>query len=378
MGKIFQIWMGFFLILSAVEAFGQKEGNLEKVRSEIKELEAELKTKENRLKTLTEQREDADREIGLKRKHLLIMEQEIRENQNRIGKTEIELQKTVQSYRSIQKLVAKRLVSMYKRGRISDWEILFNLSSWNQAKIWLKYQERIVENDRRNLRLLEEKEKTIQEHRDRLSSEGRRKQILLQEESKEAENLEEKKMDRGRLISTEQQGIQSIQEKLRRKRQAQEAIQDRVRQAAKRKVAPTQDSGGELFAARKGKLDWPVQGKVITKHGLIRTELNIGFENLGIDIEATEEASVRAVFSGEVIWIEWIRGQGNVVMLDHGGKYYTVYGHLDMVFVENGNHVNGGEVIGRIGDRNGLNGSTLHFEIWNGGETHFDPEGWLR
>ena len=66
-----------------------------------------------------------------------------------------------------------------------------------------------------------------------------------------------------------------------------------------------------------------------------------------------------------------------MVLLDHGGRYHTVYGHLDVVFVDIGEDVEEGRVIGRIGDRDSLSGSILDFEVWNGSES-YNPEDWLQ
>jgi len=72
-----------------------------------------------------------------------------------------------------------------------------------------------------------------------------------------------------------------------------------------------------------------------------------------------------------------MRGMGNLVLVDHGEGYYTVYGYLDMVMVEKDKDVEVGAIIGRIGYEDNLYGSNLHFEIWKG-ENHFNPQTWLR
>ncbi len=377
-GGICRIVICAFFFHCMLGVYGQKNQSLEKVRQEIEQLGKDLRTKEAREKLLIEQREDADREIGLKRKLLHTLEQENRNTQRRIQQTGIELDKASQSYNNLQELVGSRLVTMYKRGRMADWKILFNLSSWNQAKVWLRYQKRIVEMDQRNLRLLQEKEKTIQEQRNVLERDLRKQDDLLQEERKETESMESKKEERDRLIALVQQDKQAIEEKKRRKEQSLVQIRGQIRIAEEKRRTATQTRGGAEFASMKGRLDWPVAGEILTKYGVIKNvELNIEEENIGIEIEAVEEATVRSVYSGKANFVEWMRTMGYIVILDHGGGYYTVYGHLDMVFIEESDEVNVGQVIGRVGDNNGMNGSTLHFEIWNS-DTHFNPQGWLR
>ena len=327
---------------------------------------------------MIEQVEDTEREIGLKRKLLKALEQEKQEKQRSIRRTESELQKTLQGYERMKKLVAQRMVSSYVRGRTSDWEVFFTLESFNQAMVLLNYQKRIIENDRRNLRLLEEKERKIANQRDRIARELAAKDQLLQEETKEAESLEGKKSSRQQLLTTVRQDKAQLREKLRRKRQAFEEIRGRISRAEQQRKSTVQQLGGEHFAGLKGKLDWPVRGTVITQYGRVRDpELKTWTENLGIDIRAADGDAVRCVCRGEVIQVYWMRGMGNVVLVAHGGGYYTVYGHMDVVLVDIGDNVESGEVMGYVGDSQGLNGSTLHFMIWNG-TTHYNPVDWMR
>jgi murein DD-endopeptidase MepM/ murein hydrolase activator NlpD len=105
-------------------------------------------------------------------------------------------------------------------------------------------------------------------------------------------------------------------------------------------------------------------------------ELRIWTENFGIEIEAKEGEAVKSVAPAQVKRVEWRRGMGNMVFLDHGG-FYTIYGHLERVAVAPGQEIPQGSEIGRIGDRGGFYGTTLHFEVWKG-KNHYNPEKWLK
>ena len=376
--RLCRIAFGILLILSAVYIHAQEASDLERVRKEIQQLEAELKAREDREKSLLEQVEDTEREIGLQRKHLQALEEEKKDKERSIRKTEAELRKAIQSHQRLKEVVAKRLVSMYKRGRVADWEVLFTLSSLNQAMVWMRYQKLIVENDRRNLRLLKEKEETIQSRREKLANDLRTKEQLLQEETKAAKDLDGKRTSREGLLAAVRQDKKQLLEKLRQKQMAYEEIKGRIRRAEQQRKVAVEGLEGERFAALKGKLNWPVKGKVISKHGRIMDpELKTWTENLGIDIQAGDRDAVRSVYGGQVVEVYWMRGMGNVVLVTHGGGYYTVYGHLDVALVVVGDRVQDGEVIGYVGDGQGLNGSMLHFGVWNG-STHYNPEVWLR
>lgn len=369
------IFLFLFILTSSV--FSQGQSDLDRVRREIEQLENEIRSKEAREKSLVEQVEDVDREVGLKRKLLKALETEKNRTQRNIRSTQRQLQKTTKDYNRLKSVVAQRMVQTYMRGRTAEWEVIFSLTSINQAMVWLKYQRRIVDNDKRNLELLHEKEVEIRDQNTQLQNVLQKKNRLINEETEETEVLENTKQKRERLLIAVRQDKQSLQERLERTRQAYEQIRGQIRKAEERRRAEATVSDGGEFASLKGKMTWPAKGKVVTKHGRrMNSELRVWEENLGIDIEAAESAMVKCVASGSVIVVQWIRGKGNVVIVDHGGGYYTVYGHLDVAVVNSGEAIQSGDPVGLVGDRKGLNGSTVHFEIWKG-EDHFNPEAWL-
>jgi len=378
MKTIFKVGLWIVFIMNMVEGNAQTRDNLQKVRKEIQQLEADLRAKENEEGSLIEQVEDMDREIGLRQTLLDELEVERKEKERKIQETSILLQRAKESYLKQKAVVAQRMVSLYKRGRSADWEALFSVSSLSQAAVWLKYQKRIVENDQRNLQQLLEKAAEIQSTQRQLDKELEEKEEVIREKRVETEKLGKKKSSREKLLVLVQKDKKSIQEQLQRKRMAFREIEGRINQEEQKRQALAEKTDGSRFAAQKGKLIWPVKGKIVSKYGRnMHPVLKTWTENLGIDIEAAEGADIRSVNMGKIVWVGWLRGMRNMVLVDHGGGYYTVYGHLDEVFVNTGETVGDAQIIGRIGDRRSLDGSTLHFQIWNG-MTHFDPETWLR
>jgi len=128
----------------------------------------------------------------------------------------------------------------------------------------------------------------------------------------------------------------------------------------------------------KGKLPWPVTGKILHAYGKqFDASLKTTINNTGIDIKAKSGSEVRAVFVGLVSTIVYLSGFGNTVILDHGEGYYTVYSHLDEFFVEPDELVNAGHVIGLVGDSGSLEGAKLHFAVFANQNTE-NPQEWLR
>jgi murein DD-endopeptidase MepM/ murein hydrolase activator NlpD len=97
----------------------------------------------------------------------------------------------------------------------------------------------------------------------------------------------------------------------------------------------------------------------------------------GVDIAAAEGRAVSAVHPGQVIYTGWFKGYGNLVIVDHGAEYYTLYAHLADIAVDEGDDVRQGQRIGTVGDTGSLDGPRLYFEVRHQGKP-LDPEQWLR
>jgi len=132
---------------------------------------------------------------------------------------------------------------------------------------------------------------------------------------------------------------------------------------------------GVKFAQLRGQLRFPVRGELIGRFGAPRTEGGTTWR--GVFIRAASGAEVRAVSAGEVVFSDWLRGYGNLLILDHGGEYLSVYGNNDALFREVGDTVAGGDAIASVGASGGGPESGLYFEIRHQGRA-LDPMQWVR
>ncbi len=131
------------------------------------------------------------------------------------------------------------------------------------------------------------------------------------------------------------------------------------------------------FGALRGRLSLPAPGQIEAGFGkVLEPRFNTVTLRRGIDIRAPSGTPVRAVASGTVAWTGWMRGYGNVVILDHGDGYHSVVAHLAEVMRPLGAHVFEGDVLGTVGDTGSLQGPVLYFEIRRQGLA-VDPTPWL-
>ncbi len=135
---------------------------------------------------------------------------------------------------------------------------------------------------------------------------------------------------------------------------------------------------GKGFRALKGHLPWPVNGKVIIPYGKYNhPKFNIAVFKNGVEIKAKSGAIARAISEGRVVYAEWFKGYGQLLIINHGGAYHSLYGHLAEIFHKTGAIIKNGTIIGKIGESGLLDVPTLYFEIRYKGKP-LNPIKWLK
>ena len=122
----------------------------------------------------------------------------------------------------------------------------------------------------------------------------------------------------------------------------------------------------------------PVKGKIISFYGPYKnTKFNVVNFRSGINIKADRGEPIRSVFAGITLYSRWFKGYGNMIIIDHGSNYYTVYAHVEELFKQKGDRVETSEVIATVGDTGSIYGSRLYFEVRNHGKP-MDPLLWIK
>ena len=135
---------------------------------------------------------------------------------------------------------------------------------------------------------------------------------------------------------------------------------------------------GVGFGSSRGRLPWPTDGRIVVPFGAqVHPRFGTRTFRNGVDIEAAEGTDVTAVYAGHVIYTGWFKGYGNLIILDHGSEYYTLYAHIAEIEVREGEDVRQGQRIGTVGDTASLAGPRLYFEVRYQGKPQ-DPAEWLR
>ena len=127
----------------------------------------------------------------------------------------------------------------------------------------------------------------------------------------------------------------------------------------------------------RGALPWPADGKVVSFFGRQKhPTFNTYVQRKGIEIRTTEGSAIHAVMTGSVVYADWLKGYGLVIILDHANGFFSLYAHASKILAKVGEHVAEGQSIGETGDTGMIGENTLYFELREGAEP-VDPLHWL-
>ena len=150
-----------------------------------------------------------------------------------------------------------------------------------------------------------------------------------------------------------------------------EALLEEVQRAIADIPAPNES---QPFASLRNRLPWPVQGKVISGFGDRYADGKL--RRTGLLIRTAEDAPVKAIHYGRVVFANWLRGFGLITIIDHGDGYMTLYGHSSSLFTSPGDWVEAGETIALAGRTGGTEEPVLYFEVRHNGKPD-NPRRWL-
>jgi len=293
-----------------------------------------------------------------------------------IKRSRVIINKLNSEINEISVVLEKRLVALYKYHRRSGLRILLSSKTYNDFIRQDKLLNEIVSKDYALIK------KSLNKIEDRISQEKKlRKQKASFEKEKESYFINSSKIN-----STKKDKLTLLKD-TRKKKDLQISAINELKKYAKKlqdfidKLPSDQIEFKQLankFSAMKGKLSFPVKGKIISKFG--RTEhpdLHTFTFQKGIEIKSPFGMKIKSIFKGKVIYAGWFKGYGNMIIINHGENYYSLYAHAEKLFKQIGEIVEENEAVALVGDTNSLNGSCLYFEIRHKGKPQ-NPLRWLK
>jgi septal ring factor EnvC (AmiA/AmiB activator) len=365
---------------------GTSQEAVERLREEAEALQFNLREQETDLDRVKRQEGDVlnalDRTNQTLQRHqrqAAALKVEMEELEQKIASTQAAVQDLAQRIRILEAFLSRRLVALYKISRLGAMQLLLPADSVVGA---LKRQaaiERILSYDEQSRQTMAAHYAGLQELQAQLMSHQEAKRLRVAEYERQTAAVYRERSHREALLARirSQQEIQrSTIESLK---EATRELEREIQSLSRRfegEVLRTPASSKPL-ASMKGLLIFPVKGKILNSYGPYRyPRLNIQAFRNGIDIAAERGEPVRAVYAGTILYASWFRAYGNIVVIDHGDHYYTVYAHLEDVFKSVDHKVEAGDVIATVGDSGAMGATGLYFELRHH-DRPLDPIDWL-
>jgi septal ring factor EnvC (AmiA/AmiB activator) len=356
----------------ATHAEGPKE-KYQRLQREMEGHREKIEKAKRREHSAIEEFDEVQRRLLTINAELRARQKRIRQAESGIKKMEDEIGTKREEMEREKKWVKRKLQAMQRYGQSGDLFIL--LASADDLSVLMrrmKYLERIaffekkvIENYAENLKWLDKKEKQLQNLRADLKREEERMRVT------EAS------------LSNERKGKEMLIATIRREKATHEKMVGELDQVSRhlldiiRKLEEKETYAGTGFSSLKGKLSWPVNGKVIIPYGSQRDpQFHTPVFRNGLYIR-TEEDSVKAVYRGKVVFADWFKGFGNLLIINHGEGYHTLYANLAEIFFKVGDIIKINDIVGRIGESSILDMPSLYFEVRYKGKP-LDPMRWLK
>jgi len=356
--------------LFALDDIGSNGAHVKTPKKQLQEIQEELKHEKTEEKAVLQREKSIlgtlsrmERDLLRREKELMRLDSEYDRIQKNIISVEEKLNQIQYRIDKNQTCLHSRIVAMYKTVRIGYLPYLLSPDSYNDFMRMMKFLKVTIDYDTNLLRDYQAQWLQKRHYQEKLENDIKElKRIRAEKEGKKLKILHAKKEKQAFLR------VVRIQKAEQRKWIRE--LEDRAKELQlliEKLEKETTDKGiyDVNFKDHKGRLSLPVRGNIISEKRV-----------RGIIIEAPKDSPVRAIFSGRVIYSGWFEGYGNIVILDHGDKYYTVSGHTARVLKRVNDRVVEGEVIALVGDTGSIRGPRLYFEIRYKGKPQ-DPLEWL-
>jgi septal ring factor EnvC (AmiA/AmiB activator) len=384
-----------------------KQKELSQVRHEIQNLESQLKNMGTKEKKTFAAIEKYNKQMFLINRLIASLHEDEQEKQEEIETIQGQSASLQSELGVLKQNYSRYVTAVYQKLYQNKLLYFLSANSISQGLLRQYYLRTFSERGKNDADRILRTQIELHKLEEQLTREKNIKQAIIVQKADEESYLSRKANEQQSLLKKLKGDKTQLKKELDEKRVAEQRIKDLVNKLiardrerehqrelaeAKTKATPTpknaapgkekpvvkREAPGPVsgpIASLRGKMGWPVNGSVVKHYGETKNSAtNTVTLNYGVDIKTSANASVKSIYSGEISAIEWLPGYRTIVIISHGNNFRSVYGNLQSANVHEGQKVSAGEVIGSAGA--GLEGSLLHFEIWNDRQSQ-NPEIWL-
>jgi len=372
----FLLFVSIFLIFLSVNPLYASRDP----REQYRKIQKEIESHKEKLEKIKRQEYSTLEEIDRVNRRLDTLLSELRKQRKRIEGINAEIKRIEQekalTERELEKERAwliRKLRALQRYGKGIDIMVLLTstddpgeiMRRWKYLERISHYEKKAIEDYSRNLEGLRQQERQLLELHERLRRDEERIRV------NEA-NLVENKKEKETLLASIRREKSNHEKMIRELNEASKRLLDLLKEMEEKETFTARG-----FSGLKGRLPWPVNGRVAIPYGSqVDPRFNTPVFRNGIYIETREE-TVRAVSGGKVVFSDWFKGYGNLIIINHGEGYHTLYGNLSETFFKAGDIIKERDIIGKVGESGMLNAPSLYFEVRYKGKP-LNPIQWLK
>ena len=354
------------------EEIHKKKTSLIDIKRQINQKKDILHDFENKEKNLLSTLQSMDQKLMFKEEQLESYGLALNNVQKEKAQLESEIEDLKERLERFKKYLAYKIVQLYKHGGYSYVKTLFSAGSYTDLLKRYRFLKVMAQKDSESIVSYQQIYSDLSEKQEDFAV--REEKILALQSAFKEKNKEilAKREERTKLLN-----------RIRKEKITQKELLEELEASSLSLQATIDDLIRERetvfgsFVQLKGQLSWPVEGPVMTLFGKQKhDQFNTYIFSKGIDIEADAGVAVSAVYNGTVLFADWFKGFGQMLIIDHGKGFYSLYAHLSEISVPVKSMIHKGQAIGKVGDTGSLKGPLLYFEIRNHGEPQ-DPLAWL-
>ncbi|MEA3361730.1 MAG: peptidoglycan DD-metalloendopeptidase family protein [Thermodesulfobacteriota bacterium] len=350
-------------------------------RSQLEKIKARIDRAETALQNKQRSELNLSRELVLIKKTLEQVNRRVNELKKTLktlrGKIDQQQKNVIESRRGVKKVgvrLEKRLVALYKEGETGPLKILFSADSPTEMVQQYHYLTKVLQYDKE---LLEEYQQAIQVQKQQLlgleSLEEEKNKLLATEQQQQLISDKGKRLQI-RLLKKARIDKKKLSREIAQLKENASRLKALITKLEREPVTVAEPVAGD-FAVGRGKLGWPVDGRVVIGFGQQKdAKLGTYYESNGIEIATPTGNPIHAVAAGKIVYADYFKGYGNLFILSHPGGYHTLYAQTDRMQKKLGSQVSAGDLLGY----SGLAGrDSIYFEIRSNGSP-VNPLSWLK
>ncbi len=374
--SILTISLGFFVSTASVSAPDQPSAkDLQKLRQEIQSAQQRINQKQGEENSLSNTLRKTELNLSKVESKIYSLKKDINQQQRQLNKlhseeTQLNQQKTKQETQIID-----QINTSFRLGREKKIKVLLNQEDPQKLSRSLIYADYF---NRARIESIDEYQQTLDEINTLTSSIENKTAALLKNKNSlvtEQKQLKVSYKKRNTALTKLKSSISSDKNKLEQLQIEQQQLQELL-QAVEITIDNIKlPSDSTPFAKTKGKLPWPTKGQMKNRYGRKKPPSNLRWE--GISFYANSGKNINAAHHGRIVFADWFKGKGLLLIIDHGDGYMTLYAHNQTLLRETGDWVSAGETIATLGNSGGLDHTELYFEIRHQGKP-VNPKYWLK